>query len=138
MSGFFRLCEAGSKRRKAISMRPILFSLRRKREQPIRLHFTLSNWVEKYLKALLTYKQLDFPRTHDLGQLLLLLPRGARIDLGVEQQRRLTLYATVTRYPGEYEPVTLEEARRAVAVARNAREQVRNALPAAVFEGLGS
>lgn len=43
MSGFFRWSEAGSKRRKAISIRPILFSLRGKREQPIRLHFMLSN-----------------------------------------------------------------------------------------------
>ncbi|HLH00491.1 MAG TPA: HEPN domain-containing protein [Bryobacteraceae bacterium] len=100
--------------------------------------FHAQQCVEKYLKALLTYKQLDFPKTHDVGQLLLLLPRGAGIELGVEEQRRLTLYATVTRYPGEYEPVTLEEAHRAVAMARSAREQIRKALPAAVFEKLGS
>jgi HEPN domain-containing protein len=63
--------------------------------------------VEKYLKPLLAYQGLDFPKTHDIGQLLLLLPQGVTIDLSAEEQRRLTSYPTVTRYPGEYEPVTI-------------------------------
>ncbi len=35
-----------------------------------------------------------------------------------EAQDRLTEYGTVTRYPGNYEPITLDEAREAVKVAR--------------------
>jgi HEPN domain-containing protein len=100
--------------------------------------FHAQQCVEKYLKALLTYKRIDFPKTHDIGQLLLLLPQGTTMNLGAEEQRRLTSYATVTRYPGEYEPVTLDEARRAVAIAGSAREQIRKVLPAAVLEELGS
>ena len=35
----------------------------------------------------------------------------------------------VTRYPGDYEPITLTEARRAVILARSVRRQVRRWLP---------
>jgi len=41
----------------------------------------------------------------------------------------LTRYATVTRNPGDYEPITLTEARRAVTLARRVRRQVRRWLP---------
>jgi len=43
--------------------------------------------------------------------------------------RRLTVYATVTRYPGDYEPVPLSEARRAVAIARRVRKEVKALMP---------
>src|ERR1700736_496311 len=36
--------------------------------------------VEKYLKALLTYYQVEFPRTHDIKQLLMLV-NGANPEL---------------------------------------------------------
>ncbi len=45
------------------------------------------------------------------------------------EQERLTDFATVTRYPGDYEPITLAEARRAVAVAHRVRRQIRRWLP---------
>jgi HEPN domain-containing protein len=91
--------------------------------------FHAQQCVEKYLKALLSSEGIDFPKTHDVGQLILLLPRSALADLSPEEQRRLTLYATVTRYPGDYEPVTTHEARRAVAAARRIRARVRKLLP---------
>lgn len=95
--------------------------------------FHAQQCVEKYLKALLTYKEVDFPKAHDIGQLVRLVPSGSAINLSAEEQRRLTLYATVTRYPGDYEPVTVEEARRAVAIARRARQEIRAMLPAAAL-----
>ena len=91
--------------------------------------FHAQQCVEKYLKALLAYGGIDFPKTHDIGQLALLLPQDATINLSAEEQRRLTLYATVTRYPGDYEPVTIQEARRALAMARRIRKRVRDLLP---------
>ena len=91
--------------------------------------FHAQQCAEKYLKALLSSEGIDFPKTHDIGQLILLLPRHAAIDFPVEEQRRLTSYATVTRYPGDYEPVTIHEAHRAVAMARRIRERVRKLLP---------
>jgi hypothetical protein len=42
---------------------------------------------------------------------------------------RLTDYATVTRYPGDYASISLTEARAAVKVARRVRRQIRKRLP---------
>jgi hypothetical protein len=44
------------------------------------------------------------------------------------EHRRLTKYATVT-YPGDYDPITLEEAQRAVEIAWRARTELRCLLP---------
>jgi len=91
--------------------------------------FHAQQCVEKYLKAFLTFKSIDFPKTHDVGELLALISESARPQLAVEEQRRLTAYATVTRYPGDYEPIPLSEARRAAAVARRVRKEVRALMP---------
>ncbi len=96
---------------------------------------TVRGWVEKaesdlqYLKALLAFRSIDFPKIHDIGELVALLQATNEVGISVEEQRRLTSYATVTRYPGDYEPVTLAEARRAVALARRVRRYVRAHLP---------
>jgi len=91
--------------------------------------FHAQQCAEKYLKALLSWEGIDFPKTHDIGQLILLVPRKAAIDFPAAEQRRLGSYGTVTRYPGDYEPVTVREARRALAMARRIREHVRKILP---------
>jgi HEPN domain-containing protein len=91
--------------------------------------FHAQQCVEKYLKALLSWEGIDFPKTHDLGQLILLLPSSAKVDLAPEEQRRLSVYATATRDPGDYDPVTRQEARRALATARRIRAHVRKNLP---------
>jgi len=91
--------------------------------------FHTQQCVEKYLKAFLTFKRIDFPKTHDVGELLSLISESARPQLVVEEQRRLTAYATVTRYPGDYEPIPLAEARSAVAIARRVRKAVRALMP---------
>ena len=85
--------------------------------------------IEKYLKALLTMRCTPFPRTHDLAELLYVVPEDNRLPLGVEELERLTAYATVTRYPGDYEPIPLSEARAAVSLARRARAHIRRLLP---------
>ena len=95
--------------------------------------FHAQQCVEKYLKAFLTFKGIDFPKTHDIGELLLLIPPGTRPQLTAEEQRRLTSYATVTRYPGDYEPIPFVETRRAVALARRVRKELRKYLPPAIF-----
>jgi HEPN domain-containing protein len=81
------------------------------------------------LKASLVNHGLDFPRIHDLRSLLARLPAGARPDLTPQEQEVLTRYATVTRYPGDYDAILLTEARNAVKVARRVRRQIRNRLP---------
>ncbi len=91
--------------------------------------FHAQQCVEKYLKALLVFKHIDFPKTHDVGELTTLTTGLVRLEIPVAEKRRLTAYATVTRYPGDYEPITLSEARRAVALARRTRKEIRRLLP---------
>jgi HEPN domain-containing protein len=95
--------------------------------------FHAQQCVEKYLKAVLTVMEIDFPRTHRIDELLGLIPPAARPDLSSEDQDLLTEYATVTRYPGDYDPILLAEARGAVRIARRMRRRVRAALPRSVL-----
>ena len=74
--------------------------------------------VEKYLKALLVFKGIPFPKTHNIEDIIALLPPGSRPKLTEKEQDKLTEYATVTRYPGDYEPIPLDEAKKAVRIAR--------------------
>jgi HEPN domain-containing protein len=92
--------------------------------------------VEKYLKALLITRGIWFPKTHDIERLVRLLPVKDRPQLSTDEQAALTDYATQTRYPGGYEPISLEEAHLAVALAWRVRDQIRKRLPPEVFEGL--
>ena len=62
-----------------------------------------------------------------------LVPVSAHVELDPVQQARLTEYATVTRYPGNYEPIPLTEARGAVRLARRVRREIRRLLPKAAL-----
>lgn len=90
--------------------------------------FHAQQCAEKYLKALLTLRGIDFPKTHDLEALTARFRNGARPSAKPDDLARLTRYATVTRYPGG-EDITLGEARRAIAAARRVRRAVRADFP---------
>ena len=90
--------------------------------------FHAQQCVEKYLKAMLVLEGIDFPKTHNLKSLMGLLPDRACPSLSAEEQQRLTDYATGARYPGWGE-ISLADARRALAVARRIRKEVRRFLP---------
>jgi HEPN domain-containing protein len=85
--------------------------------------------AEKSLKAFLTWHQVEFPKTHDLGVLLDLAARAAP-DLEQELRDTVALnpYGVQERYPGEGTPMSVEEARQAVVLARKARAAVGRAL----------
>ena len=85
--------------------------------------------AEKYIKAFLSWTGVDFPKIHDIEELGSLMPEGVRPGLSPAEMRRLTTYATATRYPGDYEAIPLAEARSAVALARRVRKDIRKALP---------
>ena len=90
--------------------------------------FHAQQCVEKYVKAMLVLKRIDFPKTQDLEKLGALLPARVRGMLTTKEQQRLTDYATGARYPGGGE-IALLEARQAVAIARRVRSEMRNVLP---------
>jgi HEPN domain-containing protein len=93
--------------------------------------FHAQQCVEKYLKAILVWHQKEFPKTHDIGDLVSLMPFGVTVDIPAADQRRLTGYGVVVRYPSEGPPILLPEARRALAIARRIRTQTRKLLPKA-------
>ena len=74
--------------------------------------------VEKSMKAVLVFHQIDFPFTHDLEQLLVLLEKkqialpDALQDIGL-----LTPYAVETRYPGDWGDITDEDVQKALDLA---------------------
>ncbi|MBX7256141.1 MAG: HEPN domain-containing protein [Candidatus Hydrogenedentes bacterium] len=91
--------------------------------------FHAQQCVEKYLKAFLVYRGIHFPRVHNIEELVALVPRTDRPDLSAVEQERLTDFATATRYPGDYDPIPLRDARVVVATARRVRRHVRRLLP---------
>jgi HEPN domain-containing protein len=91
--------------------------------------FHVQQCVEKYLKALLVLNGVEFTRTHQISSLLALVPAQMRPTLSQAEQDRLTEYAVTTRYPGDYDPISREEALDAVRLARRVRNQVRRRLP---------
>jgi HEPN domain-containing protein len=73
--------------------------------------FHVQQCIEKYVKALLVLAGIDFGRTHQISMLIGLLPKESSPSLTPEEQERLTDYAVTTRYPGDYDPIALAEAR---------------------------
>ena len=77
--------------------------------------------VEKSLKALLALRDVEYPRRHDLGELLELVgslyPQAA---LPTEQLMALAPYAVEARYDEAWEP-DAQEARRALELAEQAQ-----------------
>jgi len=91
--------------------------------------FHAQQCVEKYLKGLLTFAGVDFPKIHDIGEIIRLVPTRFKIPIDPASQEKLTDFATVNRYPGEWEPVERTDAEAAVAKAREVRKSVREFLP---------
>jgi HEPN domain-containing protein len=87
--------------------------------------FHAQQCVEKYLKALLTWLQIDFPKTHDLPELLLKVPQSFGLQEHLAGVSLLNRYAVEARYPGDWEPITREEAEEAVSLAERLRAVIR-------------
>jgi HEPN domain-containing protein len=88
--------------------------------------FHAQQCAEKYLKALLTLHSIPFPKTHDLAEILLLVPKHVHLALPAADLERLSEYAVEARYPGDWTPFDRSEAERAVALAQTMRAAVRD------------
>jgi HEPN domain-containing protein len=95
--------------------------------------FHAQQCVEKYIKALLVFRATPFPKTHDIHELRALLPPKLRPQLESKVQERLTEYAVLLRYPDAGRDPPFAEARKAVAIARRVRSEVRKHLPRAAL-----
>lgn len=84
--------------------------------------------AEKYLKGYLVLQGVDFPYTHNIARVVeLCAEHGVRAD-DYKDAEELTPFAITARYPGDDEPVSESEARRALTIARALRERVRSNL----------
>jgi HEPN domain-containing protein len=85
--------------------------------------------AEKYFKAFLTWRQIEFPKTHDLSLLLgLISPAAPSLAESLEEVAELTSYGVEIRYPGDIPEVTKEDAEEAVQLAEKVREAIKSAL----------
>ena len=83
--------------------------------------------AEKYLKALLILRDVDFPKSHDLPTLNTMCSKaGIFTGLVTQDLVDLTEYAVQRRYPGN-QP-TREEAQEAIEIARSVRKFARGYL----------
>ncbi len=74
--------------------------------------------AERAIKAVYIFCRLSFRYTHNIEQLITSLEGDvAEISNEVKAAAFLTRYASETRYPGTYEPITEAEYRRALAAA---------------------
>jgi len=89
--------------------------------------FHAQQCAEKYLKAFLALKKVDFPFTHNISLLLELSSGHAAWVKDLREAEILTDYAVTTRYPGA-EKVTKKDAELAVKTAVKVRNVVRKAL----------
>ena len=91
--------------------------------------------AEKYLKAFLDWRQIEFPKTHDLDRLLDLVATGenALADL-LRDTIILTDYCVEVRYPGDRREISQEEARKAVKLAKKVRDAILESLPDELIE----
>ena len=80
--------------------------------------FHAQQCVEKSIKAWLVWRQVEYPFTHDLLELLGSCDEGLRKDGRLTAATYLTEFAVAIRYPGS-DP-TLPEGRKAVEAARSA------------------
>jgi HEPN domain-containing protein len=84
--------------------------------------------VEKYLKAILIMENIDFPKTHDLIILFNMIPSNNILSIEKHDLLALNRYSVETRYPGDLEPYSLEEAADAIAIAQKVAAATQSCL----------
>ena len=86
--------------------------------------------AEKYLKAFLTWRQIEFPKTHILGELLDLVAQADEdLAASLGDATSLNPYAVDARYPDDMPEPDRGEAEGALALARKVRDAVCRFLP---------
>jgi HEPN domain-containing protein len=81
--------------------------------------------AEKFLKAFLTYHQIEFPKTHDIAELLdLIASINSDLSEFLHDIVILTNYGVDVRYPGDFPEVTIKDAKQAIQMAEKARKSI--------------
>lgn len=84
------------------------------------LCFNAQQAAEKAIKAVCIAHNIRYPLVHDLAALVTLLMNNAiPVPDNVRESAKLTRFAIATRYPQILSPVSDEEYRRSLTIARN-------------------
>jgi HEPN domain-containing protein len=85
--------------------------------------------VEKYLKAFLVSRQIEFPKTHDLEELLeLLAPVRPDVAAMLEGIEMLSPFGVKIRYPGDFPELLPGQEQIAFNLANRTREAIMTQL----------
>jgi HEPN domain-containing protein len=84
--------------------------------------------AEKALKAGLIFLAVKFEFRHDLDRFRLMLPPDWEVVREPLNLANLTEWAVESRYPGDYPDATEDDAREAVALARDVLDYIRRDL----------
>jgi HEPN domain-containing protein len=107
-------------------------------EDPLRniVAFHCQQAVEKYLKAWLSSRNADFPKTHDLKELLALIaPLDANLAAELGAVVILTPFGVSIRYPGDYPQVLPGQERDFFGLVVRVRDRVLPELQALLKQG---
>lgn len=100
---------------------------KRNKRQLFIIAFHCQQCIEKYLKALLVFFQIDFPKQHDLEELLvLILQKDPLLSPIRNDLKELTPFAVSFRYPGDN--VTRKEVGHAKIITKRLRAILRKRL----------
>ena len=92
--------------------------------------FLSQQMAEKYLKGLLIFRGISFPKVHDLLELeTILLGDFPEIKNLHEEFKNLNRYYIQTRYPGDYPKISFEEAQTAKESAASIKDFVLKNAP---------
>ena len=81
--------------------------------------------AEKYIKAYLTWHQVEFPKTHDFDELLDLIGRADKtLAERLGDTPLLTPYGVEIRYPSDIPEPTPTEAKEALELAKKVRDTI--------------
>jgi HEPN domain-containing protein len=82
--------------------------------------------VEKSLKALLTFRGVEFPKTHDLLVLLDFANKLTdKFEIFREKLAEMNSYAVEARYPGDFYEPPIEDAMEALKTAEDFTEKIK-------------
>ncbi len=98
--------------------------------------FHAQQGAEKYLKALLVFYGISFRKTHDLGELLLLLPSTSEVAGEVGDLTDLSYEAIDSRYPDMSMAYDRNAAEDAVRVAELVKSAVLEELSSKGYGGV--
>jgi HEPN domain-containing protein len=105
----------------------VVMAKKRNKPVPDIVGFHSQQCIEKYLKAFLVLRKVDFPKTHDLIELLEFAnTKDPLIDIFRKDLRILNPFSVQFRYPGE--TATLEESGMALKTMKKIRKFFREKL----------